>query len=325
MSQALTTWLRETALELGFDLVGVTSAAPLAGTTRFTSWLAAGFHGTMSYLERTAPERGSLDAFLPGAASVICVAMTCGGRSEDCELPADHVRVASFAARRDYHDAIRRRLVVLGRRLATRIGGLRWRPAVDAQPVLEKELAQCAGLGFLGKHTLLVNPELGSHLLLGELVTTADLEPDTPVESPCGECTACLDACPTGALVAPGVLDARRCIAYLTIEHNGPSGSDSSASTHSFLFGCDLCQEACPYTAGGRGYCNPVLATRPELLRLSAAAVSGLDDAGWRALGAGTPLRRLNHSLLGHNLQAAVADREGSPGGSSHLAVPKRP
>lgn len=304
MTDTIVEALRAYALgELGFDLFGVTTADQLPEGDSLAAWCAAGCAADLPYLRQTASRRGDPRAFLTGARSVVCVAMS---YHEEADPPprAGHVRVARYARRRDYHDAIRSRLVRLGRRLPGLVPGVRWRPAVDSAPLLERALAARAGLGFIGKSTALIHPRLGPELLLGELVSSADLAPDAPVRVGCGTCRACLDACPTGALTAPFRLDASRCIAGWTIERRGALPPEAAGMLQGSLFGCDLCQTACPYQRHAAPACNPVLATRPHLVDLPTNTLRGLDEDGWRLLAAGTPLRRLDLSRMRRNLDA---------------------
>lgn len=289
---------------LGFDLAGVAPAAPLAGAARLREWVAAGRHGEMEYMAETAEVRADPCRVLPGARSVVCVAMSYHDPPEPVGLPDDAVVVARYARRADYHRVLRRRLVALGRFLSGRVPGARWRPAVDSAPVLERELAWRAGLGWIGRNRCLINRDLGSELLLGELLTDVELAPGAPAEDHCGSCRACLDACPTSALGEVGGLDARRCIAYLTVEHRGTLPSELSRALGPHLFGCDICQAVCPWNRNAAPSCNPHLAPRPHLGRLAVAALAALDAPGWLALAAGTPLRRLDHGRLRRNLDA---------------------
>jgi epoxyqueuosine reductase len=220
--------------------------------------------------------------------------------------------VARYARRKDYHTVIRQRLVRLGRFIGERAPGVRWRPAVDTAPLLEKELAQRAGLGWIGKNTCLINRRLGSELLLGELVTSLALPPDHPETDHCGSCTACLHACPTRAFDGPGRLDARRCISYLTIEHRStlPEALRPALAPH--LFGCDICQAVCPWNRHAPPSCAPALGTRVPLGELTVDALGGLSEEGWRAVSAGSPLSRLDYPRLRRNLLAIAANSSGA-------------
>jgi epoxyqueuosine reductase len=296
---------------LAFDLIGFTSADPLPGASRLARWVAKGAHGEMAWMAETVDLRGDPRRFLPGARSVVCVAMSYHTEPEPPEPARADGRavVARYARRKDYHVAIRKRLIRLGRRIGECVPGARWRPAVDTAPLLEKELAQRAGLGWIGKNTCLINRLLGSELLLGELVTTVELPPDEPETDHCGSCTACLAACPTRAFDGPGHLDARRCLSYLTIEHRSPLPQAFLPALAPHLFGCDVCQAVCPWNRHAPPSCSPALATRPALGSLTVADLEGLDATGWAMLAAGTPLRRLDFPRVRRNL-AAIA---GSP------------
>jgi epoxyqueuosine reductase len=294
---------------LRFDLVGITTAEALPGGAHLARWVADGAHGDMAYMADTAHLRGDPRRLLPGARSVVCAAMSYHTEPDTPErgVPGGRAVVARYARRKDYHTVIRRRLVRLGRFIGGRIPEARWRVAVDTAPLLEKELAQRAGLGWLGKNTCLINRKLGSELLLGELLTTLALPPDEPETDHCGSCTTCLEACPTQAFDGPGQLDARRCISYLTIEHRGPFPEAPQPALAPYLFGCDICQTVCPWNRRASPSCAPPLATRTPLGELTVEALERLDEAGWTALAAGTPLRRLDFPRLRRNLAAIGA------------------
>jgi epoxyqueuosine reductase len=295
--------------ELGFDLVGITTVEPLPGAAHLARWVADGAHGDMRYMAETAPLRGDPSSLLPGARSVVCVAMSYHTEMEPPELgPAEGRAVVSrYARRKDYHKVIRTRLARLGRFIGERAQGAFWRTAADTSPLLEKELAQRAGLGWIGKNTCLINRKLGSELLLGELLTTVELPPDESETDHCGTCTLCLTACPTRAFDGPARLDARRCISYLTIEHRGAIPQTALPVLGAHLFGCDICQAVCPWNHHAPPSCAPPLATRARLTGLTRAALEHLDRAGWASLAAGTPLRRLDFPRLQRNLTAIAA------------------
>lgn len=296
--------LRAFALhELAFDLFGVAPAAPLEGRRHLAAWLALGFHGEMAYMARTASLRGDPRALLPQARSVICVA--CAYHDPpDPPVPAGHLRVARYARRRDYHKVMKKKLLQLGRYLLTLVPEASFRIVVDSGPLLEKELAQNAGLGWIGKNTCLINRQLGSELLLGELLTSVPLPADQPETDHCGGCTACLAACPTHALTAPYQLDARRCISYLTIEHRSAFASPPRLA--GYLFGCDLCQACCPWNRHAPPRVNPHMPTHPHLGLLAAGEMASLTPEGWARLAEGTPLRRLRFDRLRRNLEALL-------------------
>jgi epoxyqueuosine reductase len=263
----------------------------------------------MRYLATTAAVRAHPTRFLPGARSVVCVAMSYHDAHEPPRLrPASgRAVVARYARRNDYHTVLKTRLLRLGRWLAAKEPGADWRVAVDTAPLLEKALAQRAGLGWIGRNTCLVNPKLGSELLLGELVTTLPLPPDPPQPGLCGDCRACVDACPTRTLDANRRLQARRCIAYLTIEHSGELPASPPPPLHGHLFGCDICQAVCPFNEAAAPSCAQPLRPRPALISPVLSQLAALDEHGWRALAAGTPLKRLNFATLQRNLAALAS------------------
>src|SRR5206468_4129391 len=208
-------------------------------------WLDAGYAGEMAYMERTRHQRLDPSQLLPGARSVIAVAMLYAPAER---AAATQGKIARYAGGRDYHDVIRPRLNTLARFIEGAAGGeARSRAAVDTSAVLERDLAAAAGLGWIGKNTNLIDPDLGSYFFIGVVLTTAELEADAAQADRCGTCRACLDACPTEAFVGPFTLDARRCISYLTIEHRGSIAAELRPGTGDWLFGCDVCQEVCPW------------------------------------------------------------------------------
>lgn len=230
------------AYGLGFDLVGITALGPAETAAAYEEWIAEGRHGTMEYLARGAEKRRDARLPLPGAASAIVVGMSYGGRE-----PAGPV--ARYARGDDYHDVMVDRLNALHRWIDEQAGERSvGKPYVDTGPILERELARRAGLGWQGKNTNLVNPRLGSFFFIGALFIGMELEPDAPfAHDRCGSCTRCLDACPTGAFVGPRKLDATRCISYLTIEQKGEIPVELRPMVGELLYGCDVCQDVCPW------------------------------------------------------------------------------
>jgi epoxyqueuosine reductase len=252
--------LRRRAREAGFLDVGIADARPdVRAAATYSDWIAAGNHGEMTYLERLIPERTTgLDHVLPGAQSIIMFAasyyhpdapITIGPQAQrdDAGNGGETVRVARYALGVDYHYVLKDRLAPLITWLDAARPGHQWRAATDSAPIMERTYAAAAGLGFIGKNGMLITWMQGSFTLLASIVTTAPLEPDSPREGTCGQCTRCLDACPTQAFIRPGLLDARRCISYLTIEKKTPLLPEEQAATGPWAFGCDICQEVCPY------------------------------------------------------------------------------
>jgi epoxyqueuosine reductase len=296
--------VRERARVLGFDAVAIARAdVPLdRDYERYEEFIRAAMHGDMDWLASHGPVRKRLDTerILPGARSVVCVARGYARPlSVERRDPPTARALARYARGKDYHAFLRRklrRLAAFVRTFATPDVPVRARPLCDEEPVLERAWAARAGLGFVGKSGMLIVPRLGSMVLLGEVVTTLELAADAPIAEKCGTCSHCLDACPTQAFVRPFVLDARRCIAYRTIEQKSPVSAEDRPALGTHLFGCDDCQTVCPFNAGARaaktaddgGPFSPL--ERWE--HTSLATLLTADVAEWTALSAGSPLRR---------------------------------
>jgi epoxyqueuosine reductase len=236
-------WIKDYARALGFELVGIAPAQPPPHAESFLHWLAQGYAGAMEYLERTAHLRINPAELLPDARSAVVV----GLNYAPAELPETDYRIARYALGDDYHQVIRAKLETLLSAIQAVAPEAQGRICVDSAPVLERDLAWLAGLGWYGKNTCLINTQRGSYFFLGVLLLTLELEYDTPAEGGCGTCRLCLDACPTGALTEPYVLDARKCISYLTIELRESIPESYRAPMGEWLFGCDICQEVCPF------------------------------------------------------------------------------
>jgi epoxyqueuosine reductase len=301
---ALTAAVKARALELGFERVAVGPAGPPQHGAAFERWLDAGYAGGMTYLEKGRADRLDPARLLPGYRSVVAVALAYAPREDGPGWEG----VARYARGRDYHDVMRPRLAGLVT-LLREAGGpdVRSRAAVDTSAVLERDLAAQAGLGWIGKNTNLLHPLLGSYVFIGIVLTTASLAPDAPVPDRCGSCTACLDACPTAAFTAPYVLDARRCISYLTIEHRGAIDEPLRAGLDGWLFGCDVCQEVCPWNRKAPPAREPALA--PSAAPPAPEELLGLDDAAFRERFRGSPMKRARRSGLARNAALALAGR----------------
>ena len=318
--EELTRALERRALAEGFDLFGVARAGPADPGERLTRWLAAGLHGSMEWMHRTAALRVDPRRLLPGCRSVVAVAM-----SYHTSLPASRdpgatgtVWISRYAWGRDYHRILKKRLVRLGRWLAEAVPGAAWRACVDTAPILEREWAARAGLGWIGKNTCLINRELGSELFLGILLTDVELVSSAPATAHCGRCTACLEACPTGALPEPGLLDARRCVAYLTVEHRGAIPPDLRPGMGHMVAGCDICQEVCPWTRRAPADLHPEFSPAPHRYRPALADLESLDEEGWRTWRRGSPLNRIPFASLRRNLEIARSNVfPGSPPGEA--------
>jgi epoxyqueuosine reductase len=294
--------VKQRAGELGFDLVGVAPAAPSQYRDCLRRWLDEGQAGEMGYLAGRFDERTDPGNYLPGAASVICVAMNYHVPLEP--PPADgsrRGRVARYALGDDYHEIIKSRLHALADWLREVAPDAQTRACVDTAPVMEKEVAARAGVGWVGKNTCLINPVAGSWLLLGEVITTLALPPDAPAADHCGTCTRCIDACPTGAITAPYQLDARKCISYLTIEHRGDIALDLQHQMGDWLYGCDVCQDVCPHNRRAPEATDPALRPRFPSGTLDVDEVSNWADEQYRTALRGSAMKRAKLPVLQRN------------------------
>jgi epoxyqueuosine reductase len=305
--------IRDAALALGFVRVGFTPVEPFdAASTALQTWLARGLHGEMSYLA-SGPDRAEPRQLLAAARTLIVVALPYPRSTPLAQLRRKSslsAEFAHYAHGADYHVVIKDKLRQLADACADAAGrSVLARPCVDTAPLLEREAAARAGVGFAAKSTMTIVPGVGTHVLLGELLVDLDVAPDARLEPRCGECTACLDACPTGAFVSAHVLDARRCIAYLTIELKGAIPRELRALIGNRVFGCDECQAVCPFNAGkGAERCAPELATRPELEELDLLGLLELTSSGYRKLVKGSALRRTSRTQLARNAAVALGN-----------------
>ena len=296
------------ALAEGFSKVGICAPDAVPQTAqRLRAFLDAGHHGQMQWMADREAWRGSASALWPQARSVIMLAEVYTPETDPLAVldQRDRAAVSVYAQGRDYHDLVKRRLKRLGRWLVDATGA-EIKVFVDTAPVMEKPLAQAAGLGWQGKHTNLLARDLGNWFFLGAIFTTLDLPKDTAEVDHCGSCRACLDACPTKAFPAPYQLDARRCISYLTIEHRGPVAPDLRGLMGNRIYGCDDCLAVCPWNkfavaAAELGYQPKVGA--PEL-----AVLAGLDDAGFRARFSGSPIKRIGRDRFVRNVLYAIGN-----------------
>ncbi|MGD8860717.1 MAG: tRNA epoxyqueuosine(34) reductase QueG [Myxococcales bacterium] len=298
------------ASELGFARFGVARAEPLGiEAERLSKWLARGFHGTMHYMERTAAVRcdPTHEGMLASARSVI-VLVAPYLRGEPQRGP-DPGRVARYAQGRDYHNVLHRKLKRLTRTL--REAGYAARASVDSLPVMERAWAERAGVGFVGKNSCLIVPGLGSHLFLSAVVTSAELPADVPMKPRCGDCTLCLERCPTAAFVGPRELDARRCISYLTIENRGLAEPALREAMGDWLFGCDDCQDVCPFnrTAPAPDVQTGQFAYRGRFDGVGAEHLLRMDEAAHLQLATGSPLRRPGRAGLARNAAVVLGNR----------------
>jgi epoxyqueuosine reductase len=301
---ALAAAVKARALELGFHRVAIGPATPPPHGAAFERWLDAGYAGTMEYLARGRQPRLDPQRLLTGARSVIAVALNYVPASDAPGWEA----VARYARGRDYHYVMRPRLERLGEALRE-LGGpeIRWRACVDTSAVLERDLAAAAGLGWIGKNTNLLHPDLGSFFFIGIVLTTAVLDVDAPLPDRCGTCSACLDACPSRAFAAPYVLDARRCISYLTIEHRGSIDERLRPAIGEWVFGCDVCQTVCPWNRKAPATTEAALAAEAPLPRPEELLT--LDDPAFRARFRGSAMTRAKRQGFLRNVAIALGNR----------------
>jgi epoxyqueuosine reductase len=307
---ALSGELKALALELGFVRVGFAEASALPeDAARLQAWLDAEHHGQMAYMAETAEVRSDPrhPGMLPSARSVIVLATAYGRADALPPLPGGG-RIARYAQGRDYHPVLYDRLRAIKRKL--RDAGATARACVDSMPILERAWAVRAGLGFIGKNACLIVPGLGSHVLLSAVLTSAELVYDTPMRERCGNCRLCLDACPTRAFKAPRTLDARRCIAYLTIEHEGAIDTELREGIGDWIFGCDVCQDVCPYNRTEQP--PPVAADphapRDRLRELGTEDFLRMDEAVFDRYTRGTALRRAGREGMARNAALALGN-----------------
>ncbi len=309
--------LRRESAGLGFSRVGIAAAGSPPHHDAFRGWLAAGLAGVMQpWLERHEPLRRSLESILPGARSVVMLAthysVGIGPSAEP--LAEGHGRVARYARGDDYHDLLRKRLNTLAAWIEMQMPGARARGVVDSAPLAERDFARLAGLGWFGKNTMLIDTRAGSYFFLSGIVTDVTLPVDRPIDvDHCGTCTACLDACPTGAFPAPRVLDASKCISAITIEDHGAVPDSLRPGVGDWIFGCDICQEVCPWNRHAPGTNEPSLQPRDGQISLALAELLALDEDGFRKRFRGSPLLRAKRRGLLRSAAIALGNRPHAP------------
>ncbi|MCM8729555.1 tRNA epoxyqueuosine(34) reductase QueG [Hephaestia sp. GCM10023244] len=305
----------------GFIACGIAraDAAPRAGT-RLRQWLDDGRHGTMIWMEERAEQRAAPQGLWPEVRSVIALGMSYAPATDPMALAdhPDHGRISVYARGSDYHDLVKRKLKAVARWIVAEAPGSDLKVFVDTAPVMEKPLSEAAGLGWQGKHTNLVSRTHGSWLFLGAIYTTLALTPDTPGHDTCGSCDACQRACPTNAFPAPYQLDARRCISYLTIELKGPIPADLRPGIGNHIYGCDDCLAACPWNKFAvAAHANLAFAPRAELTAPRLADLLALDDADFRQVFSGSPIKRIGRDRMVRNALIAAGNS-----GDTTLATP---
>lgn len=310
IAQTLAARLKERAVSLGFDLVGITSAEPVPQGAYFRRWIDEGHNGEMRYLSDRVEERTRPQEYLPGARSIVCLAINYYVTLDTlpAQQRANHGRIARYALGEDYHELMKPRLHALADWLREAVPGAETRACVDTAPVMEKDLAARAGIGWLGKNTCLINPNIGSWLLLGEIITTALLPVDEPATDHCGTCTRCIDACPTAAITAPYQLDARKCVSYLTIEHRGPIAPELEPHIGDWLYGCDICQDVCPHNRKAPSTPDPAFAPRFPTGTLNVHDVLSWAPDEYRRRLKGSAMKRVKLPVLQRNARIVAGN-----------------
>ncbi len=314
--------IRAQGLGLGFDEIAFAAAElPEITGRRYREAVANGWHGEMAWLARDPERRATPRGMWPAAHSAIVCTVNYGPEDDPTATLTQRSAgtISVYARHRDYHDLLKGRLKQLAGWIHGRLGA-EVKVFVDTAPLMEKPLAQAAGLGWQGKHTNLVSRRFGSWLFLGEILTDLQLAPEAPEIDHCGQCRRCLEACPTGAFPAPYKLDARRCISYLTIEHPGPIPAEFREAMGNRIYGCDDCLAACPWNKFAQVAREAKLRARPELNAPALADLASLDDAAFRAMFAGSPIKRIGRDRFVRNVLIAI----GNSGDAGLLPVARR-
>jgi epoxyqueuosine reductase len=302
---------------LGFDAVGVCGIDLSDTEPGLSAWIEAGFHGSMAYMARHGLKRARPGELVPGTVSVITARvgyLAAGAKDSDAVLrDGERAYVSRYALGRDYHKVLRTRLQRLADRIAEVIGPFGYRVFTDSAPVLEVELARRSGLGWRGKHTLLLDRSAGSWFFLGEIYTDLALPPDAPVSDHCGTCTRCIDVCPTRAIVAPYRLDARRCISYLTIEHAGPIPEELREPMGNRVYGCDDCQLVCPWNKYAKSAALPDFAVRNGLDDATLVELFRWTEAEFESRMEGSAIRRIGYERWSRNLAVGLGNAPTTP------------
>ena len=296
------------AVTVAFGAAGAAPAPlPPEEGERLGRWLAEGKQGTMSWMERSLPARLDPEELLPGARTVLVASLNYYTPPRPLDGGG---RISIYALGRDYHNVFRSLLRRWMSAVSSILPGVRGRWFVDSAPILEKYYAERAGLGWRGKHTNLIHPERGSWFFLGGILIDRELPPDRPLPDRCGSCTACIDACPTGAIVAPYTLDGSRCISYLTIEHRGEIDRELADRSGDWIFGCDICQQVCPWNGDARETERSDFRPRPAVTSLTLDEASSLGPERFDSLFEGSPVRRAGWERFGASARRALRNRE---------------
>jgi len=312
LAAAIKSW----GVELGFQAIGIADADLGEAEARLAEWLARGFHGEMDYMARHGPKRARPGALVPGTLRVISARMDYRPAAADPDATlADRSKayVSRYALGRDYHKVLRTRLQRLAERIEAEVGQFGYRVFTDSAPVMEVELAARAGLGWRGKHTLALTREAGSFFFIGEIYTDLALPVDRPVTEHCGTCTRCIEVCPTGAIVAPYQLDARRCISYLTIELKGAIPEDLRPHVGNRVYGCDDCQLVCPWNRYAQTSPEPDFAVRHGLDCANLIELFEWSEATFRERLAGSAIHRIGYERWSRNLAVGLGNAPTTP------------
>lgn len=303
--------IKSWAISLGFSQCGIADTDLSIEEPRFQAWLDAGYHGDMAYMANHGLMRCRPAQLQPGTLRVISVRLDylpkAAGFATNLAAP-EQAYISRYALGRDYHKLMRNKLQQLGQRIQQHVGEFGFRPFVDSAPVLERPLAAKAGLGWIGKHSLLLNAQAGSWFFLGELLVDLPLPVDTPVAQDCGQCVACMTMCPTGAIVAPYVVDGRKCISYLTIEHSGDIPEDLRAKLGNRIYGCDDCQLVCPVNRHAPLTAQEDFQRRPQWRDQSLLTLFQWDEATFLKKTEGSAIRRIGHTRWLRNLAVALGN-----------------
>jgi epoxyqueuosine reductase len=294
--------VKQLAIKYGFSHVGIARAESMdEEAQRLEQWLNAGFHGGMKYMEGHFDLRVDPRRLVPGAKSVISLLFNY--HTEESQSSSDAPRISKYAYGRDYHKIVRKRLKHMLKDLQSEIGEVEGRGFVDSAPVMERDWARRAGNGWTGKNTLLIHPKAGSYFFLAELIVDLELEPDTPIKDHCGTCTKCIEACPTDAIAKDGyVVDGSKCISYLTIELKDDIPREFKGKMENWMFGCDICQQVCPWNRFSTPHTEPAFSPKPELMEMSKNDWEEITEEKFEDLFTGSPVRRTKFEGLKRNI-----------------------
>jgi epoxyqueuosine reductase len=308
LASARKAWLVNHAKSLGFSHVGISKADFLeAEADHLDQWLKRGYQGEMGYLERNMDLRLDPRKLVPGAKTV--VSLLFNYHNPEKPIDPDAPRLASYAYGEDYHFVLKRKLKDLMRAIQEEWGAIEGRVFVDSAPVHERAWAAKSGLGWVGKNSLLLNQEVGSYFFIAEVIMDVSLEPDTPSSDHCGTCTRCIDACPTGAIIQSQVVDGSKCISYYTIELRGAIPEPVAKDLGHWMFGCDVCQEVCPWNRHATKHEEPAFEPHPELFHMKSSDWMELTEEVFREVFRNSPVKRTGYKGLMRNLQAIQAEK----------------